>query len=58
MIISVNWLKKFTDITGTIDELATLIGSRLVEIEGVVNLGEKYEGVIVARVVECAPLEG
>lgn len=58
MIISVNWLKKFTDIDCSIDELATLIGSRLVEIEEVINLGAKYEGVIIARVVECAPLEG
>lgn len=58
MIISVNWLKKFTDITGSIDELATLIGARLVEIESVENLGEKYKDVIVAKVVECAPLEG
>src|SRR5690606_34351045 len=52
------WLKKFTDITGTIDELATLIGARLVEIESVENIGEKYKGVIVAKGVECAPLEG
>jgi len=58
MIISVNWLKKFTDIDGTIDELATLIGARLVEIESVENLGEKYQGVVVAKVVECGPLEG
>lgn len=58
MIISVNWLKKFTDIDGTIDELAALIGARLVEIEHVENLGEKYKDVIVARVVECQPLEG
>lgn len=58
MIISVNWLKKFTEIDGSIDELATLIGSRLVEIEEVIDLGKKYEGVIVAKVVECAPLEG
>lgn len=58
MIISINWLKKFTEIDGTIDELATLIGSRLVEIEEVIDLGAKYEGVIVAKVVECAPLEG
>ncbi len=58
MIISVNWLKKFTDITGSVDELATLIGARLVEIESVENIGEKYEGVVVAKVVECAPLEG
>jgi phenylalanyl-tRNA synthetase beta chain len=58
MIISLNWLKKFTDIDGTVDELATLIGARLVEIESIENLGEKYQGVIVAKVVECGPLEG
>ena len=58
MIISVNWLKKFTQINGTVEELATLIGARLVEIESVENLGEKYKDVIVAKVVECRPLEG
>lgn len=58
MIISVNWLKKFTQIEGSVDELATLIGARLVEIESVENLTEKYKGVVVAKVVECAPLEG
>lgn len=58
MIISVNWLKKFTRIESSIDELATLIGARLVEIESVENLSEKYQGVVVAKVVECAPLEG
>jgi phenylalanyl-tRNA synthetase beta chain len=58
MIISVNWLKKFTDIDVSIDELATLIGSRLVEIEEVIDLGKKYQGIIVAKVVECAKLEG
>ncbi len=58
MIISVNWLKQFTDIDGSIDELATLIGARLVEIEDVIDLGKKYEGVVVAKVVECSKLEG
>lgn len=58
MIISINWLKKFTEIDGTIDELGTLIGSRLVEIEEVINLGEKYKDVVVAKVVECEKLEG
>ena len=58
MIISENWLKKYTDIDISIDELTTLIGSRLVEIEEVIDLGRKYEGVIIAKVVECAPLEG
>jgi hypothetical protein len=32
MIISVNWLKKFTDIDISIDELTELIGARLVDI--------------------------
>jgi len=53
MIISVNWLKKFTDIDLPINELATLIGARLVEIEEVIDLGAKYKGVIIARVAEC-----
>lgn len=56
MIISVNWLKKFTDIDVSIDELAKLIGSRLVEIEEVIDLGKKYQGIIVSRVVECEKL--
>lgn len=57
MIISVNWLKKFTDIDVSIDTLAKLIGERLVEIEEVVDLGAKYQGVVIAKVIECAPLE-
>jgi phenylalanyl-tRNA synthetase beta chain len=58
MIISVNWLRQLTDITLPIDELATLIGARLVEIEEVIDLGEKYKDVVVARVVSAQPLEG
>jgi len=56
MIVSVNWLKKFVDIDLPIDDLATLIGARLVEIESVESLAEKYKDVIVVRVVECAPV--
>ncbi len=56
MIVSVNWLKKFTDIDVSIDELVTLIGARLVEIESVENLGEKYKDVIIVKVVECSPV--
>lgn len=57
MIISVNWLKKFTDIKLPTDELAELIGARLVEIEGVEDLSEKYKDVLVAKVVECEPIK-
>jgi len=58
MIISVNWLKKFTDIDVPIDQLAELIGARLVEIEGVKNLGEKYKDALVVKVVESTDVEG
>lgn len=58
MIISVNWLKQFTDITMPIDDLATLIGARLVEIEEIIDLGAKYKDVVVARVAECERIEG
>lgn len=58
MIISVNWLKKFVPIDGSVDELAALIGTRLVEIEQIIDLGAKYKDVVVAKVVEAGPLEG
>lgn len=51
MIISLNWLKQYTDINMPVDELAVLIGARLVEIEEIVDLGKKYEDVVVAKVV-------
>ncbi len=58
MIISLNWLKKFTTIDMPVDELATLIGARLVEIEEVVSTVGKYNGAVIARVVSCEKLEG
>lgn len=58
MIVSLNWLKKYTNITIPVDELSTLIGARLVEIENTENIGMKYEDVIVVRIIECSPIEG
>jgi phenylalanyl-tRNA synthetase beta chain len=57
MIVSTNWLKKFTDIDMPINDLATLIGARLVEIEEVIDYGAKFKDVVVAKVVECHKLE-
>jgi phenylalanyl-tRNA synthetase beta chain len=57
MIVSINWLKKFTNITMGSDDLATLIGARLVEIEEVIDLSEKYKDVVIAKVIECENLE-
>lgn len=58
MIVSVKWLQDYTDIDMSIDELATLIGARLVEIEETVDYGAKFKDVIIAKVVHCVPLEG
>ena len=58
MIVSINWLKKFTEINMPNDELATLIGARLVEIEEIIDLEEKYKDIVIARVAECVKLEG
>ncbi|HEY8992289.1 MAG TPA: phenylalanine--tRNA ligase subunit beta [Candidatus Microsaccharimonas sp.] len=56
MIISVNWLKKFTSIDVSTEQLTELIGARLVEIEGATDLTDKYKDVIVVKVVECSPV--
>ena len=47
MIVSVNWLKKFVKINLPIEELAKQIGSKLVEVEGVTDLGQKYRDVLI-----------
>lgn len=58
MKISVNWLKKFVLELPEIDELTNLIGSRLVEIEAIEDLGKKYKDVLVAKVVSAEKIEG
>ncbi|MEI6850527.1 MAG: phenylalanine--tRNA ligase subunit beta [Candidatus Saccharibacteria bacterium] len=58
MIISLNWIKKFVEIDMPIDELSTLIGARLVEIEEVIDIGAKYKNIPVVKVVKCNNLEG
>lgn len=58
MIISLNWLKKFTKIDIPVNELATLIGARLVEIESIIDISEKYKDVLVAKVIEQTNIEG
>lgn len=58
MIVSLNTIKKYVDINVSVDELAELIGARLVEIEEVIDIGAKYKGIVIARVVNVKPLEG
>lgn len=53
MKISVNWLKQFTDVDIPVDELVAKIGAQLGAVEEVIDLGKKYQGIIVAKVVSC-----
>ena len=58
MIISVNWLKKYVKINLGIEELVRQIGSKLVEVESVTDLGKKYQDALIVKVVECVDLDG
>ena len=58
MIISVNWLKKFVADLPPVEELVKIIGARLVEVEDVTNLNEKYKDVLVVKVVSAQKVEG
>lgn len=53
MKISVNWIREFTDIKLSTDELVKKIGAQLGEVESVQELGDKYKDVVVAKVVTC-----
>ena len=53
MKISLNWIKEFTDVKCSVDELVAKIGAQLGEVEEVINLGERYEGIVTAKVVSC-----
>lgn len=58
MIISLNWLKQFVKIDSPVEDLAELIGSRLVEVERVVDLGRRYKGAVIAQIKRVAPHPG
>lgn len=53
MKISLSALKKYVDIPVPTDELISLIGSRLVEVESVEDLSFKYQGIYIVKVVKC-----
>lgn len=53
MKVSVNWAKEFTTIDLPINKLAEKIGAQLGAVEEVIDLGKKYKGILVVKVVEC-----
>lgn len=58
MKVSLNWIKQYIDFElPPIDELVEKIGARLGAVEAVVDLGARYQGVVIAKVVDCEKLE-
>jgi phenylalanyl-tRNA synthetase beta chain len=55
MKVSLNWMKWYggQGLDTPIDELVERIGAQLGAVEEVENLGEKYQGVMVTKVVSC-----
>lgn len=53
MKVSVKWLEEFTDIKIPVDELVVKIGAQLGAVEEVIDLGERYKDVVVAKIVSC-----
>lgn len=53
MKISLNWLKQFTDIDIPVDELVAKIGAQLGAVEEVVDVGKKYQDIVIAQVISC-----
>ncbi len=59
MKVSLNWIRKYISadlLPGT--ELVEKIGAQLGAVEEVIDLDAKYQGIYVAKVVECQKLEG
>ena len=59
MLISLNKIKQYVgSIPVSDEELVKIIGSRLVEVEGVMDMAEKYRGAYLAKVVTCEDIPG
>src|SRR4249919_3123369 len=54
MKFSENWLRQHVSINATRDELAATLTAIGLEVEDMTVLGESLDGVVVARIVECA----
>ncbi len=53
MKVSLNWVKEFTDVKLPVEKLVEIIGAQLGEVETVVDIGKRYRGIVIAKVVTC-----
>ncbi len=53
MKVSLNWIKEFTEVDVSVDELVEKIGAQLGGVDEVIDLGKKYEGLVIVEVLNC-----
>jgi phenylalanyl-tRNA synthetase beta chain len=53
MKISLNWVKEYTDVKLPLDELVEKIGLQLGAVDEVIDVGAKYKGIVIVKVVKC-----
>lgn len=53
MKISVNWVRQFTEVNTSAEELVRIIGEQIGEVESVDFIGRKYAHAVVVKVVSC-----
>lgn len=57
MKISVNWAQRYSNVDLakglSVDELVAKIGAQLGEVDEVFNVGQKYQHIVISRVVSC-----
>ena len=59
MKVSLNTIKQYIHFDlPSVDELVARINEQLGGVEEIVDVAKKYEGIVIVKVVECAPLEG
>jgi len=58
MKVSLNWVKQYLDFElPPVEELLERIGAQLGAVEEVEDMGAKYPGVVIAKVIDCHPHE-
>ncbi|MEO8105034.1 MAG: phenylalanine--tRNA ligase subunit beta [Candidatus Saccharibacteria bacterium] len=58
MKVSLNWIKQYLDFElPPVEELVEKIGAQLGAVEEVIDLGARYQGIVIVKVVECRKLE-
>ena len=59
MLISLNWLQEFVDISDkTAEEIAELLTMGGIEVEGIARVGHDLENVLTAKILEIKPHPG